>query len=281
MIDIILDTLIDVLKIFPFIFFAFVLIEIFEHSFNKKSKTIMEKTKKIGPLIGSGLGLVPQCGFSVFATDLYITRIISLGTLISIYLTTSDEMLIVMLSEKVDINIIIKILFIKFIVGLICGLIIDIIINKKTKKDNRINCSICDDEKCHCDSDGIFIAALKHTFKIIIIIALVTFIINVLLEYKGNEFISKLFLKDYLLGPFISSIVGLIPSCGSSVILTELYIENAISFSSMIAGLLTNSGVALIVLFKSNKDIKDNIKIVSLLYFIGVITGIIIHIVGI
>ena len=281
MIDIILDTLIDVLKIFPFIFFAFVLIEIFEHSFNKKSKTIMEKTKKIGPLIGSGLGLVPQCGFSVFATDLYITRIISLGTLISIYLTTSDEMLIVMLSEKVDINIIIKILLIKFIVGLICGLIIDIIINKKTKKDNRINCSICDDEKCHCDSDGIFIAALKHTFKIIIIIALVTFIINVLLEYKGNEFISKLFLKDYLLGPFISSIVGLIPSCGSSVILTELYIENAISFSSMIAGLLTNSGVALIVLFKSNKDIKDNIKIVSLLYFIGVITGIIIHIVGI
>ena len=281
MIDIILDTLIDVLKIFPFIFFAFVLIEIFEHSINKKSKTIMEKTKKIGPLIGSGLGLVPQCGFSVFATDLYITRIISLGTLISIYLTTSDEMLIVMLSEKVDINIIIKILLIKFIVGLICGLIIDIIINKKTKKDNRINCSICDDEKCHCDSDGIFIAALKHTFKIIIIIALVTFIINVLLEYKGNEFISKLFLKDYLLGPFISSIVGLIPSCGSSVILTELYIENAISFSSMIAGLLTNSGVALIVLFKSNKDIKDNIKILSLLYFIGVITGIIIHIVGI
>ena len=281
MIDIIFDTLIDVLKIFPFIFFAFVLIEIFEHSFNKRRKTIMEKTKKIGPLIGSGLGLVPQCGFSVFATDLYITRIISLGTLISIYLTTSDEMLIVMLSEKVDINIIIKILFIKFIVGLICGLIIDIIINKKTKKDNRINCSICDDEKCHCDSDGIFIAALKHTFKIIIIIALVTFIINVLLEYKGNEFISKLFLKDNLLGPFISSIVGLIPSCGSSVILTELYIENAISFSSMIAGLLTNSGVALIVLFKSNKDIKDNIKIVSLLYFIGVITGIIIHIIGI
>ena len=280
MLDIMLDTIIDVLKIFPFVFFAFVLIEIFEHSFNKNSKKIMEKTKKVGPLIGSGLGLIPQCGFSVFATDLYITRIISLGTLISIYLTTSDEMLIVMLSEKVDIDIIFKILFIKFLIGLLCGLIIDIVISKISRKEDKVNYSICNDEDCHCDEDGIVVASLKHTLRTIIIIALVTFVINVLMEYKGNQFISKLFLKDNIFGPFISSIVGLIPSCGSSVILTELYIENAISFSSMIAGLLTNSGVALIVLFKSNKNIKDNFKILGLLYFIGVLSGVIIHIIG-
>ena len=280
MLDIMLDTIIDVLKIFPFVFFAFVLIEIFEHSFNKNSKKIMEKTKKVGPLIGSGLGLIPQCGFSVFATDLYITRFISLGTLISIYLTTSDEMLIVMLSEKVDIDIIFKILFIKFLIGLLCGLIIDIVISKISRKEDKVNYSICNDEDCHCDEDGIVVASLKHTLRTIIIIALVTFVINVLMEYKGNQFISKLFLKDNIFGPFISSIVGLIPSCGSSVILTELYIENAISFSSMIAGLLTNSGVALIVLFKSNKNIKDNFKILGLLYFIGVLSGVIIHIIG-
>ncbi len=280
MLDIMLDTIIDILKIFPFVFFAFILIEIFEHSFNKNSKKIMEKTKKVGPLIGSGLGLIPQCGFSVFATDLYITRIISLGTLISIYLTTSDEMLIVMISEKVDINIIFKILFIKFLIGLLCGLIIDIVISKISRKEDKVNYSICNDEDCHCDEDGIVVASLKHTLRTIIIIALVTFVINVLMEYKGNQFISKLFLKDNIFGPFISSIVGLIPSCGSSVILTELYIENAISFSSMIAGLLTNSGVALIVLFKSNKNIKDNFKILGILYFIGVLSGVIIHIIG-
>ena len=280
MLDIILDTLIDVIKIVPFILLAFLLIEIFEHKFSNKSKQIMEKTKKVGPLIGGALGLIPQCGFSVFATDLYITRIISLGTLISIYLATSDEMLVVMISEKVDISIIAKVLLIKFVIGIICGFIIDLILSKRNKKEEKINYSICCDENCHCEEDGIFIAAIKHTIKIVIFIFFITLFINVLMEYKGNDFISKMFLKDNPLSTFISSLVGLIPSCGSSVILTELYIENAISFSSMMAGLLTNSGVALIVLFKSNKRIKDNLKILGLLYLIGVISGIIIHIIG-
>ena len=277
MLDIILDTLIDIIKIIPFILLAFVLIEIFEHRFNKKSKKIMEKTKRLGPLFGSVLGLIPQCGFSVFATDLYITRIISLGTLISIYLATSDEMLIVMISEKVDLDLILKVLLIKFV----CGFIIDLLIRKRKKKEENINYSICNDEHCHCDEDGIVLASIKHTLKIVGFIFIITFVINILMEYKGNDFISKLFLKDNPLSPFISSLVGLIPSCGSSVILTELYIENAISFSSMMAGLLTNSGVALIVLFRSNKEIKENLIVLGLLYLIGVISGIILHIIGI
>ncbi len=277
MLEIFLDTLLDALKIFPFIFLAFCLIELFEHKFSKKSKKIMEKSKKVGPLIGSSLGLIPQCGFSVFATDLYITRIISLGTLISIYLTTSDEMLVIMLSRKVDISIILRVLLIKFVIGIICGFIIDAILRKRKKKLDKVNYSICDDENCHCDEEGVLVASFKHTLKILLFIFLVTFVINILLEYKGNEFISKLFLKDNVLSPFISSIVGLIPSCGSSVILTELYIENAISFSSMVAGLLTNSGVAIIVLFKSNKNVKENFKILGLLYLIGVVSGITLH----
>ncbi|MBR4262488.1 MAG: arsenic efflux protein [Bacilli bacterium] len=281
MLDIILDTLIDIIKIIPFILLAFVLIEIFEHRFNKKSKKIMEKTKRLGPLFGSVLGLIPQCGFSVFATDLYITRIISLGTLISIYLATSDEMLIVMISEKVDLDLILKVLLIKFVIGIICGFIIDLLIRKRKKKEENINYSICNDEHCHCDEDGIVLASIKHTLKIVGFIFIITFVINILMEYKGNDFISKLFLKDNPLSPFISSLVGLIPSCGSSVILTELYIENAISFSSMMAGLLTNSGVALIVLFRSNKEIKENLIVLGLLYLIGVISGIILHIIGI
>ena len=109
----------------------------------------------------------------------------------------------------------------------------------------------------------------------------ITFVVNVIMEYLGNSFIEKIFLKDTFISPFISSLVGLIPSCGSSVILTELFVENAITFSSMIAGLLTNSGVALIVLFKSNKNMKENLIIVAILYLIGAITGLIFHIIGI
>ena len=127
MIDIIKDTLIDGLKLIPFLFIAFLIIEFIEHKLDNKSKTIISKSGKVGPLVGGILGLFPQCGFSVMATNLYITRIITLGTLISIYLSTSDEMLPLLISHNTDISIIIKILAIKLLVGVICGFIIDFI----------------------------------------------------------------------------------------------------------------------------------------------------------
>ena len=132
--EIILDTLLDSLKIIPFLFIAFLIIELIEHKLTNKNKEIITKSKKIGPIIGSLLGVIPQCGFSVMATNLYITRIITLGTLISIYLSTSDEMLIIMLSKKVEITLILKILLIKIFFGIIYGVIIDKIINKNKEK---------------------------------------------------------------------------------------------------------------------------------------------------
>ncbi len=139
--DVIFDTFIDAVKLLPFLFIAFLIIELFEHKFSKKSKDIITKSGKFGPLFGSILGLFPQCGFSVLATNLYITRVVSLGTLISIYLTTSDEMLPVMLSEKVDTSIILKLLLVKFVVGLVCGFIIDIIF--RDKKKSKVDYHIC------------------------------------------------------------------------------------------------------------------------------------------
>lgn len=278
MIDIILDTLIDSLKLLPFLFIAFLIIELIEHKLNKQTKELVSKSGKVGPLIGSLLGLFPQCGFSVMATNLYVTRIITLGTLISIYLATSDEMLPIMLSQKIAFIEIVKLLGIKFICGIIWGFIIDLLLNKKSKKEN-INYEICDEDHCNCHEEGVIKSTLIHTFKTLLFIMLVSFLLNILLHFIGEDSLSKLFLKNSIFGPFISSLLGLIPNCGSSIVITELYLNGAISLGSAMAGLLTGSGVALLVLFKENKDIKENVTILSLLYGLGVISGIIIELI--
>ena len=276
--DIIIDTLVDALKILPFLFITFLLLELLEHKLSNKTKNVISKSGKVGPIIGSLLGVIPQCGFSVVATNLYITRVISLGTLFSIYLSTSDEMLPIMLSQNVSFKTILFILLIKVIAGLLFGFIIDLVIRKNNK--NKYDYHICEEEHCHCDH-GIVKSSLKHTFNIIIFIIGVSFILNVVFLYCGNDLISKIFMKDTLFGPFLGSLVGLIPNCGASVILTEMFLKGAINLGTCMAGLLTGSGVALLVLFKSNKNIKENLCICLTLYLIGVLVGIFIEFIGI
>jgi len=277
MLDIIKETLLDTLKLLPFLFVAFLIIELVEHKLNNKNKNILTKTNKYGSIIGSLLGIIPQCGFSVMATNLYITRILSLGTLISIYLSTSDEMLPILLSHNVKANIIVKILLIKVLFAIIYGIIIDIIISKRKQKE-KINYQICEDDHCNCE-EGILKSTLKHTLNITIFILIINFIINIIFTYIGEDFLSKVLLKDTLFAPFITSLIGLIPNCGASVILTELYLNNAINMSSLISGLLTGSGTALIILFKENKNIKENIFITVLLYLLGAFSGLIIELI--
>lgn len=276
--DIIIDTLIDALKILPFLFITFLLLELLEHKLNNKTKNVISKSGKVGPIIGSLLGVIPQCGFSVVATNLYITRVISLGTLFSIYLSTSDEMLPIMLSQNVNFKTILIVILIKVITGVLFGFVIDLVIRKNNK--NKYDYHICEEEHCHCDH-GIVKSSLKHTFNIIIFIIGVSFILNVIFLYCGNDLISKIFMKDTLFGPFFGSLVGLIPNCGASVILTEMFLKGAINLGTCMAGLLTGSGVALLVLFKSNKNIKENLCICLTLYLIGVLVGIFIEFVGI
>lgn len=276
--EVILDTIVDSLKLIPFLLVAFLIIELLEHKLNNKTKNIITKSKKIGPIIGSLLGVIPQCGFSVMATNLYITRIITLGTLISIYLSTSDEMLIIMISEKVEISLILKILLIKIFFGIVYGLIIDKIINKK-KKDKETNYELCDEEHCDCNH-SMLLSAIKHTLHITLFIFIITLIINTIFTLLGDNYLSKILLNNSILSPFITSLIGLIPNCAASVILTELYLNSTISLGALIGGLLTSSGSSLLVLIKNNKNKKENLSIILLLYALGVLSGIIIELIS-
>lgn len=275
-VEIVEHTLKDTLKLIPFLFIAFLLLECIEHKMSKKNQKIIQKSGKFGPLLGGILGIFPQCGFSIAVTNLYAARVITLGTLIAIYLTTSDEMLPLMLSQNIEIGIIIKILAIKFLIGIICGFIIDLIYKNKIK--NNIS-EFCDDEHCDC-KHGILKSSIMHTLKIVLFIMISTFILNIIIHTIGENNLSNLLTNNKYLGPIVSSLLGLIPNCASSVIITELYLNNIISVGSMLAGLLTGSGVALLVLFRVNKNIRENIKILSIIYFIGVISGIIINLIG-
>lgn len=278
--EILQDTAIDSIKLIPFLFVTYLIMEYIEHKTSKKVKEKIKKSGKYGPILGGIVGIFPQCGFSVSATNLYAARVITLGTLMSVYLATSDEMLPILISEAMPISTILTILGIKLFIAILAGIIIDVVIRKIKKEkieDEKIQ-EICDHEHCHCEK-GIFSSAIKHTVNIFIYIIVTTLIINFLIHLIGEENIINIISKNIILGPIISGIVGLIPNCASSVIITELYVENIISMPILISGLLVNAGVGILVLFRTNKNVKQNVKIVSLLYVIGVICGLLLEII--
>ena len=281
--EVVLDGLIDVLKLIPFLFVAFLILEYIEHKMSKKNKDILSRNKKVGPLVGSFLGAFPQCGFSSLATNLFSSRVITLGTLIAVYLSTSDEMLPLMIAQKVNVLTIIKIIGAKFIVGLIFGYIIDLIYRKNHKKEEKIDSHIhdmCHDHDCHCE-DGILKSSIIHTLKIVLYIFIATILIGSLIYFIGEDSIKNILKHGNILTYFLASLIGLIPNCASSVIITELYLNSMISLGTLLSGTLTGAGVGLLILFKENKHFKENLMIVSIIYFIGVLIGFLIDLIGI
>lgn len=273
-------SLLDTLKLVPFLFLTYLIMEYIEHKTSNKVKETIQKSGKFGPVLGAVVGIFPQCGFSVSATNLYSARVITLGTLISVYLTTSDEMLPILLTEAVPITTILTILVIKLIIGIIAGFIVDTVIRlaKKEKQEEQKIEKLCEHEHCHCE-EGIIKSAVKHTISIIIFIFMITLVINAIIELIGEETIANFISKNILLGPIVAGIIGLIPNCASSVILTELFIEKVISMPMLISGVAVNAGVGLVVLFKTNKNMKENLSIIGLLYFIGVLSGVILQVI--
>lgn len=278
-IEILEETVLDSIKLLPFLFITYLIMEYIEHKTSNKVKETIKKSGKYGPILGGIVGIFPQCGFSVSATNLYAARVITLGTLMSVYLTTSDEMLPILLTEAVSIATILEILGIKLVIGIVAGLIIDFVMRRLKKQEQEQNIEeLCEHEHCHCE-EGIVKSAVKHSINILIFIFIITLIINIIIALVGEETIANIISHNIILGPIIAGIIGLIPNCASSVILTELFIEQVISMPILISGVAVNAGVGLLVLFKTNKNVKENTKIVSLLYIIGVISGIILEII--
>lgn len=276
MIEVIIDTLLDALKLLPFLFFSFLLLEFLEHKMTDHTHGLIRKAGAFGPVIGGVLGAVPQCGFSAMASSLYATRVITLGTLIAIFLSTSDEMLIIMMASPDTFSAVVKgliIIAIKVIIGIIAGFIVDFIIRRRNTQHEENIRDFCEIEKCHCEH-GIFRSSVHHTVKIILFIFIVSLLLNTAIHYLGEETLSKILLKDSFFAPFLSAIVGLIPNCAASVVITEMYLANAISFGSCLAGLLTGSGVGLLILFKVNRPMKQNFIIALVVYAIGVACGV-------
>lgn len=279
--DAILDSLIDTVKLIPFLLITYIIMEFIEHKTSHKTKDAIKKSGHFGPLIGGILGVVPQCGFSAAASSLYSTRIITLGTLIAVFLSTSDEMLPILISEAVDVRIILSILGIKLVIAVIVGFIIDLFFRKKfeTSEDEPEIKDLCEHEHCHCEH-GIFKSALKHTINITLYIFIISLLLNIIIYFIGENNLAHILNSTPIIGPIIASLVGLIPNCASSVIITQLYLSKVLNFATMIAGLLVNTGVGLLILFRTNKDLKENIKITVLLFAIGVIFGIIFDLIG-
>lgn len=276
MFEVITDTLLDSLKLLPFLFLTYLLLEFIEHKAKEKTENLIKKSGVFGPVIGGVLGVVPQCGFSASASNLYAENIITAGTLAAVFLSTSDEMLPVMISGGAPALTILEILGVKVAAGIIVGFIIDMIIRAagSSKKEIDIE-SFCHDDNCHCEEGGIFRSALHHTVKIALFILLVSFALNTAIYFIGEDKLGTLISElPLVIGPVVTGIVGLIPNCAASVVITELFLSGVISTGSMLSGLLAGSGIGILVLFKVNKNIQNNLMILGSVYASGVIIGI-------
>ena len=275
MLDCLMDGLIDTLKLLPYLLVTFLILELLEHKLKGNNEKLLKKNKKFGPAVGGLLGALPQCGFSSMASNLFSGRVITMGTLIAVFLSTSDEMLPIMLSEKVDIMLMLKIIGFKVLVGIVIGYIVDLLYRKKEEKHMHIH-ELCEEEHCSCEKDGIILSSIKHTLKIGFFVLVANLLINLIIYYISEDTLKNVLLNKNIFTYFISSGIGLIPNCAGSVVLTELYLSNLITLGNLLAGLLTGSGIGILLLFKTNKNIKENLLVMSIIYFVGVVIGIIV-----
>ncbi len=278
--DVFLDALLDCLRDLPFLFAAFLLLEAVEHHASEKMNRALAGAGGFGPLAGALLGCVPQCGFSIMAANLYTGGVITLGTLLAVFLSTSDEALVILLSNPSYVKDVGLLLVTKVIIGVIAGYLVmgaERAVRRKYHQPAKDIGHLCGHCGCQEQGEGILKPALRHTGEVILFLFLFTFVLNLLLEGIGMERLSRLLLADTVFQPFLAALIGLIPNCAASVILTQLYIDGVISFGSAIAGLCSSAGLGLLVLFRVNKNRKEDLFITGLLLAISVTAGIILQ----
>lgn len=282
--DAILEAVVDTLKIFVVVYLVYVLVELFENKFSKK---IESKDKKWSPLFGASFGLIPQCGFSVVATDLYSKKHITMGTLVAIYISTSDEALPILLSSPDKFWAVIPLLLSKFVIGMVAGYIIDGVMSKRASvvhvhndnctehtQESHVGCCNheIENENNHW-AKKYLLHPLVHSLKICAYILAFNIVFGLLVFFIGEDNIVNFLNNSGAFAPLFSVLVGLIPNCVGSVVITELYILGGISFGATLGGLIANAGIGYMLLFKQNKNKKENIGILLIVSLIGLVVG--------
>lgn len=261
------------IEMLPFIFLIYLAIEYFEHKNNTTLNHLLMKTGKLGAVVGALLGSVPQCGFSVIAADLFSKKSITAGTLIAIFIATSDEAIPIILSVPNKWKTAALIIVIKVIIGVLSGLVIDFVYKGYIGEEHTHH------ESCEACNTGIFKCALRHTIRIFIFILISSALLSIIIDTLGIDTIKIAMQRYTILQPFIVSLVGLIPNCAISVMLTECFLLGIIPFGSLIAGLCSSAGVGILLLLKRNRNMKENLSIILILYLIGAISGLIIQLI--
>ncbi len=270
-IDAFLDAVLDTARTLPFLLAAFLVIEAMEHYSGRAASRLLSRVGRFGPAAGAVFGCIPQCGFSVAAANLYSGGLISLGTLLAVFLSTSDEAVLILLGHPGSAGTIFPLLLAKVMLGIAAGYILDFF-SRNPKEEKHIG-DLC--KSCGCsNTSDVWRPALWHTLRLAVYLLGFTFVLNLVLEFLGVEQLARILGRDTLLQPFLAALLGLIPNCASSVLVTELYLAGGLSFGSAVAGLSAGAGVGLAVLFRSNRPMKKNFKILLLLYGIAAGFGI-------
>lgn len=327
LVDVLTESVIDTLKLIPFLFLTYLAMEALEHSASHHVRAAVEKSGKAGPVVGSILGALPQCGFSAMAATLYAGRVVTAGTLVAVILSTSDEMIPVFVAHRESPTRLFGILALKVIVGIIAGLLVDVALRMlhRTGDGHPHIHELCERAHCHCEDvedengsaeaeseaqaatagehDGvarrahehahghdhhghghglwpIVRSALVHTVQVTVFIFLVTFVFGLLIEGVGEDAIGELLADHPVRATFIAALVGLIPNCGASVALTELFLDGTLAAGPMVAGLLVSGGVGLLVLWRTNADLRQNAAVTGVVYAVGVAVGLLVGATG-
>ena len=271
--EIILHGLLDTIKIIPFLFLTYLLMEFIEHKAGEGAERFMQRAGAFAPVVGGALGAVPQCGFSAAAANLYAGRVVSMGTIVAVFLSTSDEMIPILLSGNIPGTTVALVVLYKTVVGILVGLGVDLGIRLLLRKNEKINIdAICDEDNCHCER-GIWYSALHHTLTISLFVLLITLALNTLIFFVGEENLAAVMYDKPFVSHLIAAVVGLIPNCAASVALATLCSQGLITAGTMLSGLFSGAGVGILVLWKVNKKPKENIIIMAIIVLAGIIFG--------
>ena len=267
----------DTLPLLPFLYLTYLLMELLEHKAGERVDALIRRSGRVGPLVGGVLGMLPQCGFSAAAASLYAGRVVTLGTMVAVFLSTSDEMLPILLTKQLPLPGVLALVGTKALIAVLVGFLVDLLF--RPRQQERVE-ELCRSEGCHCEGKSVFLAALFHMLQVALFIFLATFALGLLIELVGEEQLGALVLNRPVVGSLLAGLIGLIPNCAASVVLTELHLAGALSLGAMLSGLLVGSGVGMLVLFRLNRRVKENLLILLALYAVGVALGILLDVTG-